>query len=366
MLVVIGGVVAMLAVAGSLFYQSRSESAGGAGDETIQPFAGIFAGPSEVHTVRLAGPEKTATLVRQSEGWGLAEMDGYPVAAAPVTAMIEKLLAAKALKRIPADEANLKKLGIVTAGEETVWHRVSVRGADGQTRLRLAVGREETTPAASDLVASYLHQPDAETVWLVDAPFPKTLPEQTHWVDKEIFALPRGAIVELRTAPASGAPVHVKRAETGGQFTLVDTTVELDSERRQTINDLLLPFTRMTAGDIAAVPEEAAENSDLPGMLRLADGTVLRFGATQRDDGTWIRFAVKAGETPASTDEGSAVDPSVEDLRGRLVGWQFRVPPFNAKRLTATVEDLAPPSETSAENGTDNPDESDDPAPESP
>lgn len=375
-LAALAALVAVALAIGNVFTPAQAPQ-GADGDAAARPFSELLAQGERIDAIEIEGPD-ARTRLRRSEagGWRVAEVDGYPARDARVARLLEAITEIRVVERRPQSPDRLGELGLTRDSEGADWRRIAIETADGRALTRLMVGRTESIPGA--IGATYVRNLDTDSVWLADIGF--EIPARPlDWVDREILALPREAILEVRTAPLEGEPLHIRRPEPDAlSFRPVGTSAEVEMETAWMVGELPSVFGHVVVEDIAKA-EATNEASDPSGLVRLNNGIRLRFTIQREDGAPWVQFTVDpAPEATSPTKDSPAKDgaeaagndaqspengtgeaaesaqrlPSLADLQ-RLESWRFRVGEATAERLTRSLAELQAPSSSEAPGGQD-------------
>ncbi|SDF58280.1 protein of unknown function [Limimonas halophila] len=298
-----------------------------------------------VERVEVAGPKGEVTLTRDGDGWSVVQKNGYPAQAEQITAMLNAITGMPALQRLDTGEAQFDGLGVAADSEEGT--RVTLSTGEGERLRTILIGMEKAAPGAEDLEAYYVRASDSQTVWLADADlaFPA---DPMAWLDTEAFAVPRARIRAVKTAPASGQPVHIRRdGPEDATFAGVGLPSDIELEGDWVLGELVVPFQSVQFSDVRRADEPLQPGGDEQGYVTTFDGVKIWYTLESRDGGQWARFAVESvAKTTADAEQGAAEDgengPPVtaEDLNTRLSRWQFRLPEFHAQRMSRSIADL--------------------------
>lgn len=304
---------------------------------------------AEIGAVVVDDGDAVVTLRRGDGGWRVVEKAGYPAADRRVSRLLDALSNARVLESVEASPDRFAALGVGRRDEGGWDLRLRLENVDGETVAEVVVGKERSAPAATEMSAVYLRRVGARRVWLVDGDLrPDADPEA--WLDREVFALPRENIYEVRTLPARGEPLVLRReSPSSPNFQLADGTAAADAERLGAAGEVLAAFGSIVFEDVAAAPE--AEPPDDHGYVRTMDGSRIAYWFESANGATWTRFrrervpaiATEAGGTSGSDGPAGASDaPAGARLASdvRLRDWAFALPAYTVARLRRAAHDV--------------------------
>jgi len=355
---VLVGVVAVLAVF-ILDERARKTMTGETTQAPEPAFPTLVESRGSVGQIEIGAAETgrvAVQLTRPADGgdWRLGSMADYPVAGNRVAAFLDVLAAAKLIS--PVDPAQVPETG--TQGP--TWRRVTLATRSGKILESFDLGPEMSTPKATDLVATHVRSGDGEAIWLADLIVERAIADPHAWIDTRLLAVPREAIVEVRTAPDQDTPLRIHRSPgDAGQFEITGLNAELRTDEAWKLAELTVPFTDMTFESAAyAESVPALFDDDWPGYMRTADGLVLRFAVARRDGKAWMRFrldqmppAIQDGDGQTAVPDPISADLDGAALRARLDRRIFQVPGHVADRLTRPRESIAVGDSEDADTG---------------
>ncbi len=280
-------------------------------------------------------------LARGNGRWHVAAMADYPTVPGRVATFLDTLTNARRIERADPEAAR------TAMQEDRRWRRVRLETEAGEPVLTAAIGAQVSTPAASDLTATYVRPSGGDAVWLADLELTHPIAQPKDWLDRELLALRREQIAEVHTAPTQGTALHIRRIEGAtGEFEAVDVDRELMADKAWKVGDLTVPFTSLRFLD--ARPAEG-EPESWPGYVATTTGLELRFTIMKDGDGHWARFKL-ASEPDRDTDDNDVeqTEPPVDvaALRRAIDGRAFKLPAYTATRMVRGREALQREDET--------------------
>ncbi len=340
-LAVVLGLIALAFAAGLLLSRGGGPTVVTTGSSSDAPpmfpeLAGLRDSVTRI-VITTDGEGDRVALARRDGRWYVVSMADYPTVAERVGTFLKTLTDAKRIE--PAEPEAVR----TTMQGDRRWRELRLETAEGETVLTAAIGAQVSTPAATDLTATYVRPGGSDTVWLADLELGHPIAAPQDWLDREILALPRERIAEVHTAPSEGTALHIRRIEGAtGEFEAVDVDRELMADKAWKVGDLTVPFTSLRFLD--ARPAEGAP-ARWPGYVTTTDGLKLRFAVKRESDGHWARFKVTKApaDAEADADGGSGQPESAVDvarLRQTVEGRAFKLPDYTATRMVRAREAL--------------------------
>ena len=318
--------------------------------------------------VTKAGDEKVATLARGTDGWSVAEKDGYP---ADVGAIRQALLAISEAKIVETKTANpdyYDRLGLTSVDQEdSAGTAVTIR-YDDKTLPTIIFGDTEGTNYR------YARPADDAQSLLIDRD-PKLPRETSGWLRAEILDVQGDRVQQVTIDHADGETVVINkegRAQTNFSVAPIPEGRELRypgvaNVIGNSLRSLKLEDVRRDEPDVGDVVATAE--------FKTFDGLVVTATGISIDDADWLRFsaafdtqqAVKfatekvddnladAAKDDASSDDDGDDGDSAKDnadprdeadaINARVGGWLYKIADFQYQQMTRRIEDLLKPLE---------------------
>ena len=276
----VGIIVVILAAAAAYFsFGSTSERPteifGAAATDTVASATRI--------TVR--DGDGRVTLRREADHWGVAEKDGYPAIQDDVARLLERIRTPGALRQLSTNRDGWADIGVGT--DDGDWdRRIVIDGPDGNT-LTLVVGGARSAPGSEDMTAVPVRRADTDRVWLVDADL-RAPAKPLAWIDPQVLGVPRSQISELRTLPASGEPLVLRRPSP--EATTLEATNLPDGDTPIQPGAATEPagtFTRLVFEDVRRADPTSPPDENA-GRLRTLAGTVISYWFEEIDAHTLL------------------------------------------------------------------------------
>lgn len=357
---------------------------------------------NDVARITIQRASASTSLVRIAEGdgvkWTLPDRDGFP---ADPDRVRERLLQLRDLRLREAKTSNPEfyaRLGVqdVKQGDSSSPRTTLVTLFDGAGKdlgsLILGDTADLGTPSPDrpPVPGQYVRRPGELQSWLADGSVWMDS-EPMNWVDRRVVSIPRerlrsATMHRLRAAgpaePGATPDLKISRPDPGvATFEVADMPAGSSFKPNQVPDQIISPLAFLSMEEVRkdpgtvvgqSDPEAAGDQAAVPASVvyETFDGVRVRV-STGFADGRWwasvhaepngevfVPAAVPEGESEAARSERESADAArsarftsaateMERLNARVKGWLFAIPQFEARRLSASLEDLlAPPTPT--------------------
>jgi len=323
-LFVLGGMAAAAVLLGALAWMPSGADLQRA--EVGRPVLPAFASKSDhVSLIMVTTKEEAYHLVRNDDGWVLAEKGSYPVTDAKIQELTEALSHIAYGQPMTRDERKLDRIGLGDPAQGGTGALLEVGDGKGASFAKLLVGRRGGK--------SYIRKPDDLQAWEVDGALIPPLQRAIAWLDLDVVKLAGGEIAGADVRPAEG-PAYRLAAQAGGGFALAPPF-----DRRRVIAPLAPAITaealmRFLPIDVAPAGEIAAGAPAGSHITRLGSGIAIVLQAWRRGDRGWVTLsaATAEGASPDAVARAAAINAKAAPWAYRLtdVDWRVFMTPLNA------------------------------------
>lgn len=351
-------VVVVAAVLSSLSRAPQGDS------ERRRLFPDLQQNINSVSEVVVSGEGNTVTLVRQDEGWSIAEADGYPATTEKVRSLILNTASLRVLEEKTSTPSLYPRLGVEDpAGEEAESHLLTLNDEAGNSLASLIVGNTQVSGLPSDSPGVYVRRPSAAQSLLVEGRLPVS-GRLSEWIDRELFSVAPERIRSVVIRHPGEPAITLDREAGDEEFTLNPVPEDRRPESASVLRQMetLLQDTYIndvTARDGFSFPEDHVRTT-----VRTFDGLVVRIHTTSRDDTNYVAYdfsvdeSASAGTTGSEGpegegDSGDEEDLSVADEAARYndnhSDWVYAIPYYRYQLMVRGFDDLTRPQEEDAQ-----------------
>ncbi len=326
-LIILAGVAAASALLGGASFLPPAEDRPRAevGQKVLPDFADHA---DKVSLVMVTTSEEAYHLVRNADGWVLAEKGSYPVAAPRVAELVRTLGEITYAQAMTRDEKKFDRIGL---GDP----------ATGGTGALLEVGDGSGTSFAKVLVGyrdgrSYVRMPDDLQAWAVKDSVMPPLQRGARWLDMDVAPMTSEEIAGVDVRPSLG-PAYRLVPDGKGGFALAPPY----SNRR--VVAALAPtmaaesLTRFSAVDVAPALDISIGAPLGEHITRTRDGIAIVVRCWKARGRFWVTIGAATSE--AASAEASARATAINT---RAAGWAFALTELDwngfATPLAALIE----------------------------
>jgi len=325
-LLIAGGVAAASVALGALAWLpagadlQRSET----GKRVLPAFAEK---QSLIQLIMVTTQEESYHLVRNDDGWVLAEKGSYPVTDAKIQELTEALSNITYAEAMTRDERKFDRIGLGDPATGGTGALLEVGDGQGNSFARLLVGHRDGR--------SYVRKPDDLQAWAVSGGVMPPLQRGAAWVDLAVLEISPGQIAGADVRPAQG-PAYRLVAVAGGGFALVPP-----HDRLQVLAALAPALTaealvRFAPSDVAPALEVATGAPVAEHITRLASGVVVVVRSWRKDERGWV--TVSAAVVEGASPEAAAL---AGEINARAAPWAFALSELDWGTFSTPLDAIA-------------------------
>ncbi|MBK8175361.1 MAG: DUF4340 domain-containing protein [Rhodospirillales bacterium] len=282
----------------------------------------------EVAAIVLRDADRTLTIKRGDSGWGIAELNDYPVPTDKVREIARALVQLEKVEAKTMRADRYARIGVEDVAKGATSKEVDLQNAAGEPLARLIVGTFAAAAGAEG--ATFVRIPGDERAWLARGTVHVNL-DPRDWVDRHLIAVPATDIREVRIVRADRKTLTVVR-EGGdtGAFHFAEMPAGAKLKRPDAVQSIVETF-----GDISLEDLKPKAELTLPAdktihiTVTRVDGTHLAFAMADIDGARWIIF--EDGKEPAT-------------LPAAGHGMAFQIPTWKVTPLERQPQDLYEPA----------------------
>ena len=262
-----------------------------------------------VQLIMVTTQEESYHLVRNDDGWVLAEKGSYPVTDAKVQELTEALSNIVYAEAMTRDERKFDRIGLGDPAEGGTGALLEVGDGQGNSFAKLLVGHRDGR--------SYVRKPDDLQAWAVDGAVLPPLQRGAAWVDLDVLEIAADQIAGADVRPSEGPGYRLVEAA-GGGFAL-----DPPNDRRQLVaalapNLTAEALTRFAPTDVAPALEVATGAPVAEHITRLKSGVVVVVRSWRKDERGWV--TVSAAVAEGATAEAAAL---AGEINAKAAPWAF-------------------------------------------
>lgn len=262
-----------------------------------------------ISLIMVTTKEEAYHLVRNDDGWVLAEKGSYPVTDARIQELTEALSRITFTQAMTRDERKFDRIGLGDPGKGGTGALLEVGDGKGTSFARLLVGYRDGV--------SYVRRPDDLQAWSVAGATMPPLQRGSAWLDLAVVQVAADEIVSANVRPAQG-PAYRLVAAQGGGFALAPP-----HDRRQVIAALgpgvtARALTRFAPTDVKPALEVAMGAPVAEHIAQLSSGVVIVVRSWRVDERGWVTVSAATGEGASEAAMARAAD-----INAKAAPWAF-------------------------------------------
>ncbi len=293
-------------------------------------FGGLDARINEVAAIEVATPERTFTVTRTDDGWGIKELKGYPAKFEKVKTALVELSQLRYLEAKTSDPERFDRLQLrdVTA-KGAKSKRVTVRDKDGKVLAEGLMGRRNESLFGTGKGGTYIRVGGKKQTWLVEG-IVRLGDGPPDWISKKLPDLKSVLVKSIVINSPKGGGVVVKRKTAKDKDFKLDDIPPGKRQRGQwETNQMPKALEGVELTDIRRADEVPfPENGTYKGRVETFLGLVIHTEAAKIGKKFWVRLSASAETGDKDTKE------LAEDINARFKGYVFEIPEEPGKKLT--------------------------------
>lgn len=325
-LLIAGGAAAVAIVLGALAWMpagadlQRSET----GKHVLPAFAGK---QGLIQLIMVTTQEETYHLVRNDDGWVLAEKGSYPVTDARIQELTEALSTITYAKAMTRDERKFDRIGLGDPATGGTGALLEVGDGKGTSFARLLVGHRDGR--------SFVRKPDDLQAWAVAGAVMPPLQRGAAWLDLGVLEISAEQIAEAEVRPAPG-PAYRLVAAPGGGFALAPPHDRLRVLAALAPTLTAQALARFAPADVAPAPDVATGAPLAEHITKLASGVVVVVRSWRKDDRGWVTLSAAVAE--GASPEASAL---ADAINARAAPWAFALSELDWGTFSTPLDAIA-------------------------
>jgi hypothetical protein len=301
---------------------------------------------NDATSIALITADGSFSLRRDDGDWVITEWGGYPADYAQVKQTLMGLADLEIIESKTAKASNHGQMGLEQPGSPGGTSLgLTITGSGDASLANIVLGN----PRSGHQQQHYARRAGEDQTWLVsgDLEPPREL---SGWVDKELLRLAAASLNRVVITHPDGEVVEIRKSA-DGDWTLADVPQDRTVKEYAGLSSLAGALAYLDMESVVPAAEQAER--DLEWTLtrfERPDGLVLDVSTAEDGDERWARFEVSqidAAEPTADEEAaaaagaavGQAVAEEVDELRGRLSGWTYRLSSWKADSLRKHLED---------------------------
>lgn len=281
---------------------------------------------NDVTEIRVQRNDKSYTLKKTGETWGLSDKGGYPIETSSVRKALLVLRDMKLLEKKTANAERYAQLDLAdpkSEGSKAV--QVDLVNASGATLASLVIGKQMEQKGSFESNQTYVRRTGDTQCWLVrgKAEFHE---DSSSWLDKKIVEVKRDRVASVAITHPDGERFDITRASKDvADYTLADIPEGKEPTYPSAPGSVASALEWVNLEDVAPLASIDFESGAGPtSVFTTFDGLTVTVNTKDQDGKSWARFAVACAETAEE-----AVKTEAQQLQKKLADWAYQISSYS-------------------------------------
>tara|TARA_Y100001936_G_scaffold239377_1_gene272387 strand:+ start:39194 stop:40162 length:969 start_codon:yes stop_codon:yes gene_type:complete len=297
-------------------------------------FPGVDAKLNDVASFEIKSADRSYTVKRTSDGWGIAELNGYAADFNKVKTVLVELAQLKFLEEKTSDAARYERLDLrdVTA-KGAKSRKITVTDKDGKVLASGLIGRRNADLFGSGRGGTYMRVGDNKQTWLVEG-IVSTGKGPADWVNKKIVDIKRPRVRRIVVqAPGGGLTVVSRPLAKQKDFRLADIPAGKRQRGQWETNEMAKVLDKLELLDLKRADEIAMPDDRLyKATIQTFEGLLIHTEAVKVGKKKfWARFSASVD---AAAIDATKVKEAADAFNARHKGFAYEVNEATGKKLT--------------------------------
>lgn len=296
---------------------------------------------NDAGSIEIRLPGRTFTVKRAADGWGIAELNGYPALFDKVKTLLVELAQIRFLEPKTGDAARYDRLAVqdipkdakppAADDKDAKPKIVVVRDTKGAVLADGHIGKRNASLFGSDKGGTYLRVDNDKQSWLAEG-IVSLGDGPADWISKKIVDVKSADVKRLAIlSPKGGGLVIHRDKPTDKDFTLDDIPAGKKPRGQWETNQMPTALEGLELMDVRRADEVKFPDGPYKGEFTTFDGLVVKTEAAKVGKNYWARFAASAdGVTGPDADK---VKKFVDDFNRRVNGFVYEISEAVGKKL---------------------------------
>lgn len=327
-LVIFSAVTAVLVVAAAVSVANRPAATVIPADRPFV-FEGLDEKLNDIHAIDIQTADRKFTVQRVEDGWGIADLKGYPAEFDKVKTVLVELSQLRYLEPKTADAARFERLELRDVTEKGAKSKkITVKDKSGSALAEGLIGKRNEDLFGTGKGGVYMRVAGKPESWLVEG-IVSAGAGPSDWVSKKIIDITGGSMKRLEiTSPKGGTVAVGRNAATDKNFTLEDIPEGKRQRGEWETNQMPKALENLTLIDLKRADEVDFGDGAYRGQFTTFDGLIIKSETAKLGKKYWVRLSADAGDTADETTRKRA-----QSINDRLAGYVYEIKEDAGKKL---------------------------------
>jgi len=292
-------------------------------------FDGLGNKLNDAFSLEIQTSDRKFTIQREGDGWGIAELKGYPASYDKLKTVLVELSELRYLEPKTADPTRFARLelrDVTVKGAKS--KKVTVKDKAGNILAQGLLGKRNDDLFGSGKGGVYMRIAGKQASWLVEGSV-KTGDGPADWVSKKILDVSGGSMKRLQIdSPKGGAVVIGRKAPTDKHFTLEDIPPGKHQRGEWETDQMPKAFENLTLLDLKRADEVNFGGNAYKGHFTTFDGLVINSEAAKLGKKYWVKLSASTADGADETTKKRA-----KSINDTLAGYAYEINEDTGKKL---------------------------------
>jgi hypothetical protein len=291
----------------------------------------------EVASVTVLHDGSTLTLIRDGDGWLVAEKGNYPANAAKISQIM------RAMADLPLVEPKTREAGLYPrleveepgAGKSTL---ISVKDKSGGLIAEVIVGKRRYDRLGAGNDGVYLRRLGDPQAWLARGSL-EAAGDPPSWLDRRILDISEKQIARVTLTQADGTKLVIARAAPDANFAVENAPADAKFKGQTAIAGAATALETLDLDDVEPAAQLPIPDKDVvTASFVTFDDLTVDVRLLERDKTNWIAISA-AGS--------GAAEAEAKKLGEKVARWTYAIPGYKANLLRTKLIELLEPAKGS-------------------
>jgi hypothetical protein len=304
-------------------------------------FPDVAPGLNLVTEVEIRTPERTYTIARKGDKWGVKEINDYPVRFEKVKTALVDISKLRFLEAKTSDPERYDRLEVedVTA-KRAKSRRITVRAGD-KVLASTIIGKRNDRLFGTDKGGTYLRKDGDPRSWLAEG-IVRLGAGPADWVPTELMNINSLLIKSMVITSPSGAVVTIQRDSPKKKDFKLTAPKGKPVRGQWETNEMTKALENLKLEDLQVAGAVEFPGGPYVGVITTFDGVIIHTEAAELGPKGkkehWVRF--RAEVAPDAGRFAESARKQVTDINSRLKGYVYKVPEAVGKRLACELKNI--------------------------
>jgi hypothetical protein len=298
-------------------------------------FPDLASQASRIARIELKQGDKSLTLVREKDGWSIADRGGYPAKPEAVRTLLVKLAGAELVESKTRNKDRYALLELEDpSGKDSKSRLLRLLDDKGGVIGEVVVGKKRFDAFGGSKSGTYVRKPGEAQTWLSNADLDVSAGVRD-WVQPGVLDIPGPKIGAVTIEIPGEEPMKIARdAADATKYALVGMPEGKKLKEGAGIDAIVRAAGNIELEDVrkAAVPATPPAADAGVAKIEADGGLAVTVRLRKEGEDTWVSLEASGADGDAKK--------TADEITKRTQGWEFKVPAYKAQSILKRRADL--------------------------